>query len=350
LRELIKSYSVKRNKPQNYMEGDYANCIMEFSYSTFNAGINYYRNCLVTPEGVIYKNIAQLVKDSVVGPKLFNNYTTRRYLREIYRFEKKYLSRKEKYLVGFDAWSIGHYHWITEVLPRLNLVREEISDFILILPDIEYVRNIGISMLGLVGLKPKDIVFIRPRHLFYIPHLYFINHVACSGYINDILLQNVKKEIDRNIFIKNNFTPNKKIYISRKKADKRKVLNEKETEELFISKGYETVTFEGLSLEEQVYICNNAETIASIHGAGLTNMIFMRTGSQVLEFRRSEKFVNQCYWHMADALHHKYYYFYGVPDTDKPIEGDGCNLTIPITKLETLLNIMESRKSDPTSY
>ena len=86
-------------------------------------------------------------------------------------------------------------------------------------------------------------------------------------------------------------------------------MNESEVKALFVSKGYEIISFEGLSLEDQISICSKTKTMASIHGAGLTNMIFMPEGSNILEFRRSKKFVNQCYWHLAGALNHQYYYF-----------------------------------------
>ena len=48
--------------------------------------------------------------------------------------------------------------------------------------------------------------------------------------------------------------------------------------------------------------------LISIHGNALTNMLWMPEGSTVLEIRRSGDSHNNCYFSLASALGHKYYY------------------------------------------
>jgi capsular polysaccharide biosynthesis protein len=340
---LEKSYIINRRQPVNYTVGDLDECITEFRYPTYNVEFLKLKYCFVSIDGSVYSNGIHLVKESLVGPKHYNDYPLRRRLREIYKFDKVYLDNNEKYLIVSDAWSVGHYHWITEVLTRLILIKQDLGSYTLLLPDVDYVRSIGIATLNVIGLKPKSIIFIKHQQLYFAKTLYLISQVALTGYINDGIMQNLKSEIDHSIFKNTSINPNKKIYVSREKAKIRKVLNESEVKELFVSKGYDIITFEGLLLEEQIKICRQTRTMASIHGAGLTNMVFMPEGSNILEFRRSKKFVNQCYWHLADALNHQYYYIFGEPDSDLQIEGGGCNLTIPITKLSLLLDEIEKK-------
>lgn len=38
--------------------------------------------------------------------------------------------------------------------------------------------------------------------------------------------------------------------------------------------------------------------------------------------------------HLTDSLGHKYYYYNGIPDSEKTIIGNGCNLTIPVRHFE----------------
>ena len=61
----------------------------------------------------------------------------------------------------------------------------------------------------------------------------------------------------------------------------------------------------------------------------------MQPGSNVIELRRKENGPsNVGYWHLADSLDHNYYYYNGIPDSDKPLVGQGCNLTIPMADFE----------------
>ena len=46
----------------------------------------------------------------------------------------------------------------------------------------------------------------------------------------------------------------------------------------------------------------------SNHGGGLTNILFMKSGSSVLELRQSGDSHNNCYFSLASALYLKYYY------------------------------------------
>ncbi|MBK7706923.1 MAG: glycosyltransferase family 61 protein [Acidobacteria bacterium] len=124
-----------------------------------------------------------------------------------------------------------------------------------------------------------------------------------------------------------------KIYISRAKARVRYVLNEAELASLLKNNGFEILFGEDLSLAEQIEVFGKCSTLMGIHGAGLTNCIFMKPGGNVVELRKREK--NYGYWHLADSLGHKYYYYNGVPDSDASLIGHGCNLTISAADLES---------------
>ncbi|MEL6645003.1 MAG: glycosyltransferase family 61 protein [Pseudomonadota bacterium] len=66
----------------------------------------------------------------------------------------------------------------------------------------------------------------------------------------------------------------RRIYVSRADAGKRRVLNEAEIWPLFEERGFEFVTLDGLSVPEQLSLFASASMVAGPHGAGLTNMIF----------------------------------------------------------------------------
>ena len=58
----------------------------------------------------------------------------------------------------------------------------------------------------------------------------------------------------------------------------------------------------------QMRISQDAQYLISNHGAGLTNMLFMRPGSKVLELRKKGDARNNCYFALASALDLKYFY------------------------------------------
>jgi capsular polysaccharide biosynthesis protein len=109
-----------------------------------------------------------------------------------------------------------------------------------------------------------------------------------------------------------------KVYISRGKAQRRKITNEEEVIAVMKEFGFETIYFEDHSFEQQAKIAMNARYIVSNHGAGLTNMLFMGSGSSVLELRKRGDAHNNCYFALASALELKY--FYQICDPENPGE------------------------------
>jgi len=59
----------------------------------------------------------------------------------------------------------------------------------------------------------------------------------------------------------------------------------------------------------------------------------MKPAGNVVELRKREK--NYGYWHLADSLDHKYYYYHGIADSDASLIGSGSNLTIPVDDFES---------------
>ena len=64
-----------------------------------------------------------------------------------------------------------------------------------------------------------------------------------------------------------------------------------------------------MTLQEQIGLFANCSHLAGAHGAGLTNMTFMKKGSKVLEVRQRNDNHNNCYFAMANTLELQYYYF-----------------------------------------
>ena len=77
--------------------------------------------------------------------------------------------------------------------------------------------------------------------------------------------------------------PHKKIYITRRSTDKRRILNDDEVSAFLESRGFEVIASEKLSVRGQIELFSQAKTIVAPHGAALANMIFSQRPN-IIEF------------------------------------------------------------------
>jgi capsular polysaccharide biosynthesis protein len=295
-------------------------------YQTFDVALENVGTAQVSSDSVIYIR-GRLKPESVVVEEQIAYYKHRHLIKKTLMGKRITLDANKNYLLVTDAWSAGHFHWFMEVLPKLMLIESRASEFVLLLPDTPYVRMIGMESLELLGIKFEDVVWMGEDQFFKVPDLYYITRVATPGQVNDAMMKSLNGR-----FRSDRGPGTKRFYISRSEARIRKVLNESELEPVLRNYGIETVRPESLSLREQIDMFAECATLIGIHGAGLTNCLFMPPGGNVVELRKPEP--NFGYWHLADSVGHKYYYYHGVADSELSLIGAGCNLTVPVEDFE----------------
>lgn len=232
-----------------------------------------------------------------------------------------------------DTWSTGYFHWLTDALPRLMAASARAQNSPVLLPhyyqDYPYIAE---------SLKFLNI----PFHYYniYEPYLkvktlWLPSHTAECGNYNKTIINHL-----RNKFLASyTATPHRKIYISRLKAHKRKINNEAEVVAVMEQWGYEVHYFEDYSFARQVGLMAETKTLISLHGAGLTNMLFMPAGGQVMELRnRGEAHLN-CFYSLASDLGHAYYYLQNKGDST---DTNTANITVDIQELQTNLQLMQA--------
>lgn len=134
--------------------------------------------------------------------------------------------------------------------------------------------------------------------------------------------------------LKGKKAPLRMVYISRKFAEKRKSHNEIDVELLVMKYGFEVIYAENLTLKKQIELMAETKVLASLHGAGLTNMLFMPKNQIVIELRNERDDLTHCYFNMASALGHTYYYTLNKGDSKDTIM---TNFTIDLDALEEVL-------------
>jgi capsular polysaccharide biosynthesis protein len=264
-----------------------------------------YSGVNVTPEGHVFKNFF-IDRDLLIYPSHKKKYGFLYLASSLVKRKKIRLSPDEDYLLCFDYWSNSIFHWMCDALPRIEAVKELAKDCVLLLPkffEYSYIHE------TLKAFRFKSIYLVEDDTYVYCKKLYVPEQIATSGQMRPENILGLRKTLLQ--YFQPQFSgkinyPN--VYISRSKARFRKVLNEAELLPVLKKYGFEVIYFEDLSVAEQVELCYNAVNIVSIHGANLTNIIFMQPGKNVLELRKLGDMDNNYYYELADSVGCNYFH------------------------------------------
>lgn len=232
-----------------------------------------------------------------------------------------------------DNWSSEYFHWFTDALPRLLVVESFLKTDQLLLPENYKAKPYVRESLELLKVK---VHYYNPKKSLFVKHLNTATHTAPTGNYNKQVINHLR---DRFLTTKISDEPTRKIFISRQKANKRKISNEAEVIGLISAFGYETHFFEDYDLKKQIEIMTQTKSVVALHGAGLTNMLFMPEGAQVLELRNENDDHNNCFFSLASALGHEYYYLLNNGNT---MDTNLVEVHVDLEKLQETITLMET--------
>jgi capsular polysaccharide biosynthesis protein len=201
----------------------------------------------------------------------------------------------------------SYYHWFFDVLPRFLLLEhseESYGGFDSI--DAFVVNRITAPFqsetLAKFGIPPNKIIECREPEL----------HIKADRLLVPSLFVEVPSQWASRM-LRDRFanSPNAnqqrlKIYISRADATARRVLNEDAVMERIAPLGFRKVTLSGMSVAEQCELFSCADVVVAPHGAGLTNLLFCREGTRIVEIF-PPTYINPGYWVLANHLGLEYY-------------------------------------------
>ncbi|TVT38267.1 glycosyltransferase family 61 protein [Hymenobacter setariae] len=217
----------------------------------------------------------------------------------------------------YDYWAYSnYYHWLVDTLPRLLLLRERYPDCVLLVP--EPVRSYMKTTIAALGFKAVQAV---PRGYFVnVQKLIMPSHIAPPGKQDPGLMRQLRQELTKSVMPVTiaAASPGKRLYVSRSKQIIRRLSNENELLALLAQYAIETIYFEDMDFEQQVEAMQNVELLMGVHGANLTNMLFLATGAKIVELF-NQTICNPCYFHLASNLELDYY---AVPCA--PVIGTGA--------------------------
>ncbi|WP_338007703.1 glycosyltransferase family 61 protein [Natronoglomus mannanivorans] len=265
---------------------------------------------VLAPAGLVRSPNGQYVADSV-GPI---NLTTRRVSVSLSMFGyefginqlRKTLSagqRKENAAVTVDEAIVlmplwpNYFHWTVEGLLKLHWLERYVKQTNTT-PTILVPENLSSWMresLTLLGYDSEDCLAVG----------------TARTQVNRLLVPSQPEPIiEHTRWLRNQMldavdSPRKgaRIYISRRNATKRQVVNEESVSNALQRLGFETYALEELSVEEQVELFSDAEVVVGPHGAGLANLVYADDPLVVELFGRKRL---NTYHRLATALGFEY--------------------------------------------
>ena len=200
----------------------------------------------------------------------------------------------------------GYFHWMFDVIPRLGLLEkagytlDEIDYFVIPMRvagfHFETLETLGITEERLISsFHQRNIVADR----VLAPSLTRPTWAVPTWVVE--YLQFAFPPLRPSAS-----TQSSRLYITRKSTDHGVVSNEDRLTSQLRKRGFEPVTMEDFSTREKAWLLGQAEAVLSVSGAGLSNVVFCRPGTKVVEIR-VRPFPVKEQWAIANRCALEYY-------------------------------------------
>ena len=317
----LSSERVLRRKPYNYDNKDEILFKREFIKNLPNIFPILKKNSYIPPCGRLLNGLSfNLFQFSnKLGVKGFIKLYLKFFL---FLTKTRKITRLDNILYVTTSNSQNFFHWFLDVLQKLEFIdqsRDQILNFKykIIIPN-GYNNSYSRKSLEAFDLnfyyQEKNEIIISEQSIL-LPNIAPTGNYSKNQFLK--LSRRMKNHWTKNI---TNNLNNKRIYISRKNAQRRKLKNEDEIIPILKKYGFTILDFDKLNFEEQLKNILNSEILISIHGAGLTHMLWMNEKSKVLEIRARDNRNDNCYFTLASDLGHDY--FYVIADKTDPKKSD----------------------------
>jgi capsular polysaccharide biosynthesis protein len=230
--------------------------------------------------------------------------------------------------------SENYYHFLTDVLPRLELMRRAgvQPDAYVVNRSTRFQRDL-LDHLGLTAdrcLGDEKYPHVRADELV-VPSLPDDRLRTPPWVVPWLRAQFLPADVR---------PPHRRLYVSRGAVPHtRRVDNEAELVAALEPYGFEVIDPGALSPAEQVHAFAEAEYVVGPHGAGLTNLAFAPPGAGVVELFARD-YVNECFWALAstvEGLRYRYLVGDGSPVRSRRNRGVASDIKADTSQVLRLL-------------
>ena len=256
----------------------------------------------------------------------------------IYCYPKPIFLKGKTLLLSSPGAQNNYFHFTLDLLQKIGFAKEcgySVDDFDNILINkISY--DFQKDLLKMFGVPENKIVETMPDSFFhcenvvipsYSPHNYF-----GLSYVNSIVLSDL-------ISVKK--THSHRIFISRKNASGRRIINEEDLIDYLAPFGFETIYLENLTVREQALLFKNAQVVITPHGAGTTNIIYSNPGTVLIEIQDVGAPLNVDFYPYISYKGLKYGYLFAQTVVNPEINHFNFqDILVDIDKLKALIKKM----------
>ncbi|NQV54328.1 MAG: glycosyltransferase family 61 protein [Rhodospirillales bacterium] len=205
-------------------------------------------------------------------------------------------------------WSWVYHHWLLETLPRLEAIQKfpELADCPIVVPgelngfQLETLAALGIDQARLLPFDGSNWVFKK---------LYFPSYPAPGGH-SLRQIEWLRRHLAPALDARANSIKSKRIYISRRDAEARQLVNEAEIETVLKARGFEIAVLSEMTVADQARLFGRGEIVVGTGGSGMTNMVFAQPEAKLLELHPAS-YINRAIWYLCSAAGQSYSYIIG---------------------------------------
>jgi capsular polysaccharide biosynthesis protein len=241
----------------------------------------------------------------------------------------------------------NYYHWTHDVLLSLfGLIPHLPATTRFIVPPV--LRPFQMESLAMLGITPGQLVRFEHRatersdsswrldRLFFSPGPIGASASASAlAWLRAVALE-YAGAADRR--------PHRRLYISRRRAHYRRIVNETEVVAYLLDRGFEVHELEDYGYREQISLFADARVVVGPHGAAHTNMLYAQPGMVLVDILGS--LVNKCFHNMALTLGHEYWYLFGEDIPGGKAYTD--DIRLPLEKLDSTVSLALTGDSGPS--
>lgn len=212
--------------------------------------------------------------------------------------EATYLPRRQHFKgrIGVAASPEGHtfFHWMFDVLPRLSVLRTHDISCAYVNNSSEFARE-WCDKIGIQTMTATEKMHFSADELV-VPSL--LGRTGTPNTLQCVMLQTMADE----------FWPQakeahsaKRLYLSRRRASYRHLVNEDLLIDNLQKFGFVSVDLDEYTVGDQIQMFRHAEVVVAPHGAGLANCVFCERGTAVIELINSNA-AHFCFAQLASCV------------------------------------------------
>ena len=250
----------------------------------------------------------------------YTNFFTKEFYSYFNKKKKDFKKFNDVIILGSSV-SDNYYRNLITFLPRIFFISDKKINLAIHRNTSNKFRNFLKKILVSLEIKLNKFIYLDDDFYFFnksqIPQFFYKKHSI--QILNQLLaIKNIHKTT--------------RLYVTRKNASSRKIINESDLIDILKSKNFQIIDTDNMEINEQIKIFSSAEIVISSTGSALANIVFCKEGTKILEIRPKYTFdfedkFKKRYSNICDQLNLIYYSL----DAD-PIKNEKINKNLKKNK------------------